>query len=276
MIYGVSTHPFAYERLKGEHLNLIADSGFDTIEIFANRMQVDFDDSAQLLEISDAVRRNNLIVNSVHAPFYFDLKGLRNGVFVDIASEDEDLRKKSVEEIKSSMALASLFDVDYYVMHFPYKVNRDSMLKSLEELFRFSEPFQIKLCFENIPGRMTSVRHIVEFMERELIPYGVCFDIGHSNLEGRVYSDIEDYGVYFYTTHIHDNMGDRDSHLLPFEGNIDWERVFSLFKMVDYKWGIMLEIRMGEKYNYKTLLGKAYKVIERFKEIEKGIRENRL
>ena len=271
MIYGVSTHPFAYEKLKGEHLNLIGDSGFDTIEIFANRMQVDFDDSAQLLEIADAVRRNNFIVNSVHAPFYFDLKGLRNGVFVDIASQDEDFRKKSVEEIKSSMALASLFDVDYYILHFPYKINRDSMLKSLEELFRFSEHFQLKLCFENIPGRMTSVRHIVDFMEKELVPFGICFDIGHSNLKGSVYSDIENYGVYFYTTHIHDNLGDSDSHLLPFEGNIDWERVFSLFKKVDFKWGMMLEVRMGDRDNYKSLLQKAYKVIERFKKIEKRL-----
>ncbi|BBB32565.1 conserved hypothetical protein [Thermotomaculum hydrothermale] len=269
MIYGISTHPFAYEKLSGEHLNLIADSGFDTIEIFANRMQVDFDDASQLIEIAKAVNNNNFFVNSVHAPFYFSLEGLRSGIFVDIASDDENLRTKSVEEIKASFSLASMFDVDYYIMHFPYKVNRDSMLKSLEELFKFAEHLQIKLCFENIPGRETSVRHIVEFIEKEMVPVGIGFDIGHSNLNGEVYSDIENYGVYFYSSHIHDNFGDRDSHLLPFEGNINWDKVFELFKKVDYKWGMMLEVRMADRDSYKSLLKKAFKVTKKFKKLEK-------
>jgi len=271
MIYGVSTHPFAYEKLSREHLALIADSGFDTIEIFANRMQVDFDNQEQLLEIAKSVNNYGFVVNSVHAPFYFNLDELRRGIFVDIASEDEDLRRKSVEEIKASFSLASLFEVDYYILHFPYKIHRESMLKSIEELFKVAEHFQIKLCFENIPGNKTSVKHIVDFIEKELIPVGIGFDIGHSNLNNSVYSDIENYGVYFYSTHIHDNFGDSDSHLLPFEGNIDWERVFKLFKKADYKWGMMLEVRMAERDSYKELLKKAYKVIERFKKIEKRV-----
>ena len=269
MRYGISTHPFAYERLRGEHLNLIADSGFDTIEVFANRMQVDFDDDTQLHEIAETINKHNFFVNSVHAPFYFDLEGLRKGVFVDIASDDEDLRKRSVDEIKSSFVLASMFDVDFYVLHFPYKIHRDSMLKSLEELFKYAEHLQVKLCFENIPGRETTTKHIVEFIEKERVPIGIGFDIGHSNLNGSVYSDIEDYGVYFYTAHIHDNLGDRDSHLLPFEGNIDWDRAFRLFKKVDYKWGLMLEIRMSKKETYQNLLKNAFVVIQKFKEIEK-------
>ncbi len=27
------------------------------------------------------------------------------------------------------------------------------------------------------------------------------------------------------TTHIHDNRGERDDHLLPYEGSIDWDAV---------------------------------------------------
>ena len=31
------------------------------------------------------------------------------------------------------------------------------------------------------------------------------------------------------TTHIHDNHGEKDEHLLPFEGTIDWDAAFALF-----------------------------------------------
>ena len=31
------------------------------------------------------------------------------------------------------------------------------------------------------------------------------------------------------TTHIHDNHGDKDEHLLPFEGTIDWDAAFAAF-----------------------------------------------
>ncbi len=271
MIYGISTHPFAYELLKRKHLDLIADNGFSVIEIFSSRMQIDFNNHSQLKEIAKGVSDNKLMVNSVHAPFYFDLASLKNRMFVNIASENEEYRNKSVEEIKASMVLATLFPVDYYVIHFPYNVIRDPFLKSLEELFVFAEHLQVKLAFENIPGSRTSVASIVKFFEDNLVPAGVCFDTGHANIRGTLYNDIEKYGVNFFTMHVHDNVGDSDSHLVPFEGNIDWERVMKLLKGVDYKWGFILEIRMSGFSDYDMLLKDAYNAVCKFKEIESRI-----
>ncbi len=268
MIYGISTHPFAYEKLKGKHIDLIADNGFSVIEIFSSRMQIDFDDNGQLREIADAVNRNNIMVNSVHAPFYFDMESLKNRVFVDLSAQDEDYRKKSVDEIKASMVLATLFPVDYYVIHFPYTVHRDPFLKSLEELFSFAEHLQVKLAFENIPGQNTSVSHIVDFFEKNFVPAGICFDTGHANMRGTIYEDIEKYGVYFYTMHVHDNDRQSDSHLIPFNGTIDWGRVMALLKKADYKWGFMLEVRITESFDYANLLKNAYSAIGRFKRLE--------
>ncbi len=268
MLYGLSTHLFAYELLRKSHLDMIADNGFSIIEIFSSRMQIDFDDNSQLKEIAKGVDQNNLMVNSVHAPFYFNLESLKNKMFVNIASVDEDYRKKSVEEIKSSMVLATLFPVDYYVIHFPYVIHRDSFLKSLEELFAFAEHLQVKLAFENIPGENTSVSSIVKFFDENLVPAGICFDTGHANIRGTIYDDIEEYGVNFFTMHVHDNSGDSDSHLVPFEGGIDWKRIKKALKQVDYKWGFILEVRMSEQSSYNKLLKQAYNAIERFKKIE--------
>ncbi|PJB77169.1 MAG: hypothetical protein CO090_09325, partial [Acidobacteria bacterium CG_4_9_14_3_um_filter_49_7] len=119
MIYGVSTHLFARETLTSHHLDRIAAAGFDNVELFANSHQIDFDDPAALRDISRAIDRNQLCVNSIHAPFYASLEELLEGNLLDISSTNEHLRALSVSEITRSLVLASYMEVDYYIVHFP-------------------------------------------------------------------------------------------------------------------------------------------------------------
>jgi sugar phosphate isomerase/epimerase len=51
----------------------------------------------------------------------------------------------------------------------------------------------------------------------------LCFDAGHANLDGDVLPALETTRDSLVTTHIHDNRGERDDHLLPYEGTIDWD-----------------------------------------------------
>lgn len=271
MIYGISTHLFAYEKLNKSHLDKISQSGINTIEIFANSHQIDFSNKAQLEEIEKGIRENNLNVNSVHAPFYFSLENLKNnGEVLDIASEDENFRKKSVEEITKSFILASLFQIDYFVLHFPDNANENILLKSVDQLLSISNTLGIKLTFENIPGNTTSLKHIKNFLEKNMIPIGICYDIGHSNMNYDVLSEIDEFGDTFYTTHIHDNDGKNDSHLMPFEGNINWKKVLKQFKKVDYKWGFILEVRKIDNNIDKTLK-LISNTIEKFKNLENSL-----
>lgn len=254
MIYGISTHVVARETLTGEHLDRIAAAGFDTVELFANSHQIDFDNPAIIRDITRAIDRNQLYVNSVHAPFYASLEELYKGHFLDISSTDEDLRARSVSEIIKSLILASYMDVDYYVLHFPGTKNSDPLRKSIDELHALSEQIRTKLCFENVPGQDTGVQDIVKFLDENQIPFGVCFDIGHSHLSRRVLKDIEEYGVHFYTAHIHDNDGVHDLHQLPLQGTIPWVEVMTALKKVDYKWGFMLEIKRPENVSLDASL----------------------
>jgi sugar phosphate isomerase/epimerase len=55
----------------------------------------------------------------------------------------------------------------------------------------------------------------------------LCFDTGHAHLDGGVPEALEIVRDFVATTHIHDNRGERDDHLLPYEGTIDWSATLS-------------------------------------------------
>jgi len=57
----------------------------------------------------------------------------------------------------------------------------------------------------------------------------LCFDAGHAHLDGGVPSALETARELLVTTHLHDNRGERDDHLLPYEGTIDWSDAASRF-----------------------------------------------
>ncbi len=55
---------------------------------------------------------------------------------------------------------------------------------------------------------------------------GVCWDTGHANISGYKQSEqLATIGERLEALHVHDNDGIKDSHLPPFDGNVDWEDV---------------------------------------------------
>ena len=47
---------------------------------------------------------------------------------------------------------------------------------------------------------------------------------------------------HLITTHVHDNRGRADDHLVPFEGTIDWPAALTAVQKVGYDGPLMLEI----------------------------------
>jgi sugar phosphate isomerase/epimerase len=45
------------------------------------------------------------------------------------------------------------------------------------------------------------------------------------------------------TTHIHDNHGDKDEHLVPFDGAIDWAAAFSVLATARQPLPVVLELK---------------------------------
>ncbi len=60
--------------------------------------------------------------------------------------------------------------------------------------------------------------------------FGFCFDTGHFNLFSRVNMEtwFSRLGKHLFEVHLHDNLGQEDSHWALGKGNVDFERFFRL------------------------------------------------
>jgi sugar phosphate isomerase/epimerase len=99
----------------------------------------------------------------------------------------------------------------------------DATFSSLENLSLFARHRGVTIAIENTPGEMATPANLKTFLEQtRLTSVKMCFDAGHAHIEGGVPEALEIVRDYVVTTHLHDNRGERDDHLLPYEGSIDW------------------------------------------------------
>ena len=80
----------------------------------------------------------------------------------------------------------------------------------------------MQIAVEVIPNELSRAGSIVHFVEDDLDGVGICLDFGHAHLDGDVVDAIETVSEHLIATHVHDNRGRADDHLLPFDGTIDW------------------------------------------------------
>ena len=95
---------------------------------------------------------------------------------------------------------------------------------------------------EVIPNELSRAGSLVHFVEDDLDGVGICLDFGHAHLDGDVVDAIETVSEHLIATHVHDNRGRTDDHLLPFEGTIDWPAALTAVQKVGYDGPFMFEI----------------------------------
>jgi sugar phosphate isomerase/epimerase len=136
----------------------------------------------------------------------------------------------------------------------------------------FARQRGVTLALENTPGEMATPANLKHFLERtRLTGVKLCFDTGHAHMEGGVVVGFEAIRDLVVTTHVHDNHGERDEHLLPYEGTIDWTAALSALPS---ELPIVLELKepaaaagSGELQAFAETLQGARNVFEKFEEV---------
>jgi len=101
----------------------------------------------------------------------------------------------------------------------------------------------VRLALENsqTTGSMEYLLALVEALGPEKA--GVCVDTGHAALgdlgPGRA---LRMAGERLITTHLHDNHGERDDHMPPGDGIIEWDDVAKALTDIGYAGCVMLEL----------------------------------
>lgn len=118
-------------------------------------------------------------------------------------------------------------------------------IRRLEPLVRYSEEKRVKLAFENI----NSSQYLLGVLEYFNTPnVGFCYDCGHEACYTPEFRYLPVLGQRLFCTHIHDNDNKSDLHLIPFDGEIDFDQMCKELRKCNYKGNITLELSYSEKY----------------------------
>jgi sugar phosphate isomerase/epimerase len=136
-------------------------------------------------------------------------------------------------------------------------------MTSIEHLRAFAKPLGVRILLENIPNELCTPDKLVEFIQiTHFDDVGICFDFGHAHIMGKVTEAFAILKGHIHSTHVHDNAGDRDSHLWPGAGSIDWKEAMELLRSAPHTPPLLLEVEADEKVNPLEKMGEAFRKLE--------------
>jgi len=250
MDFALSTHLFVNERLSPHILDGILGAGFRKIEIFAARQHLDYFDPNHVGDVAQWFKDHGAELTSLHAPLYADREwGRGGGLAVSVAYLERRKRIDSMEEIKRAIAVAEKVPFRYLILHLglageEFDIDKfDAAFTSLEHLNIFAKERGVSILLENIPSGLTAPQRLLQFIRYTHMGLKVCFDTGHAHLTGGVRQAFNILKDHIASTHLHDNRGEKDDHLMPFEGGIDWEEAVRDFRSVEGQFPLLFELR---------------------------------
>jgi len=231
----LSTYLFVSKKLTRELLAQIRGVGFQAVEIFGTRSHFDYATREEVRAIGQALADNQLQLSSLHAPTSRDISVNREGGAPLSVTEVERVRRiEAMDELKRVIDVAEDLPFPRLILHMggtretadPRK--RDAAFSTLEHLSLHARHAGVTICIENTTSEMGEPAYLRSFIdETRLTGLRVNFDVGHAHLtEGpeseRLARNLEPLRELVVSAHIHDNHGEKDEHLPPYDGTIDW------------------------------------------------------
>jgi sugar phosphate isomerase/epimerase len=250
MLKLISSHVFLRSRLHPGLLDTLARTGADGVELFAARQHFDYTERATLRELSEWFRGNALKPFSMHAPLWSDTDSGRGGEpAVNVVHPDKSRRIDAMDEIKRALEAAEQIPFQHMVVHLGERGDTwdtrtlENALTALEHLQTYARPLGVKLLVENIQNEVTTPAHLGEILRvGHFDDIGVCLDVGHAHIGDGVSAALAQLAPLLRTAHLHDNHGERDEHLWPGEGTIEFEQTLAGLKAAPQQPAGVLEI----------------------------------
>jgi sugar phosphate isomerase/epimerase len=206
---------------------------------------------AEIRRGGETMRAAGLEVPTFHLPFDARL---------DIASFYATVRRTAVAELGSWIARAAAVGAKVAILHpttAGYEASveglqpfLDAMAWSVEALLPVAARCGVRLAVENmLPGDgerfFSRPEHVARLRERMSHPsLGFCLDTGHALIaggEGGVARFLEAMGPGIAAFHLSDTSGDRDLHVAPGRGLVDWKGFFRAAAKLGYPGSMCIE-----------------------------------
>ena len=256
----LSTYLFVSKKLTRELLSQIHAAGFQGVEVFANRSHFDYATREEVRALAQALADNHLQLHSLHAPTSRDVNVNREGGSPLSVAEVERVRRiEAMDELKRVIDVAEDVPFARMILHMggsretadPRK--RDAAFSSLEHLVLHAKHAGVTICVENTTSEMGDPVYLRSFVdETRLTGLRFNFDVGHAHLaEGpekeRIAKSFEPLKGLIASAHIHDNHGEKDEHLPPYDGTIEWPSALTLLKSAPGGAHLPLTLELKEK-----------------------------
>jgi sugar phosphate isomerase/epimerase len=226
----------------------------------------------EMLQIKEWCDELGLKVKGVHATV-----GEKESDLKFYSSPNEYSRLAGVELIKNRVDLAHILNAEAIVLHFVLGVKKEEdfrqehllpVFKSFDELEPYCKTHKIRLCIENTGNTPAICCYVFDILckryDKDFL--GLCFDTGHAFIHCKenclVYA--ERYNDRLFMIHAHDNQGEKDEHIIPFEGGFDWEGFARVLARSPYALPILMEPSTKEEGDDTAWLEKAFEAGSRF------------
>lgn len=258
---GISTGCF-YRQSIFSVLEEIRAAGFREIEVCSFPMHLDYHNEADVRRAGEMMRRLGLRPFSFHAPF---------ADRIDITSLDRAEREAAVNELITACRAAALIGAEHVVLHpGPEREGRppeeefirrmNNAADSLNRVAARCCDMGVRLLLENmLPHLLFGHTSDMLYLLGRITTCGVgaCLDTGHARLSGDLESVIQKLSGHLKMVHINDNNGERDDHLIPGEGSIDWPWFIAALRRQQFQGGLIIEMAAGATESIPDTLTRA-------------------
>jgi len=247
----LSTYRYVHQILRPALIQEISRAGIPAIEVFCASSHFTYRSAESVRELAGALTDFRVSLHALHSPTErSSAPGRESGIPVSISETERIRRIDAMDEVKRALEVAETIPFRYLIQHMgssrqaadPRSI--DAAFSSLEHLSLFAKHRGVTIALENTPSEIGSPESLVQFIkETRLNDLRFCFDIGHANIGAGVAASFELMRDRIITSHIHDNNGEKDEHLLPYEGKIDWDAAFDGFASAPEPVALVLELK---------------------------------
>lgn len=239
----LSSYAFISRKLTPDILGQIAGAGFQGLEIFCTRSHFEYSMKTEIRAMAGALEAHHLQLVSLHAPTSRDTSAMReSGMPLSVCEVERVRRIEAMDELKRVIDVADDLRYARLILHMggshemadPRK--RDAAFSTLEHLILHAHHSGVTICVENTTSEMGDPTYLRTFVdETRLTDLRFNFDIGHAHLAelpeaDRIEKSFAPMRELASSVHLHDNHGEKDEHLPPFDGTIDWPAAIKVLK----------------------------------------------
>jgi sugar phosphate isomerase/epimerase len=269
MLRAMSTHVYIKQRLHPGLLDTMKRGGAQAIEIFAATGHFNYIDREHIKELGNWFKAEGVELHSMHSPIYMNNEFRSGGRPLNIVDMDKPTRIEAMDEIKRAAEVAEYIPFRFLIQHIGKTDEYDdprkfeSALSSVEHLRAFVRQLGVTLLLENTPNDLATPEKLKELLKALHYPdLGICFDFGHAHMMSSVHQAFGMLEDRIRSSHVHDNHRDKDAHLWPGEGSIDWSYAMQSLSAAPQVPAMVLEIEGVEGQDVAAKMAETYRKLE--------------